>query len=284
MNQGVRITWKCTDSHFATDEMTATHVNVTHFTSRAEGLGHKIFMDNLFSSPRLFDDSVRCKINSCGMAQPSRRDMTRDFGPKQLKLERGDIRVRTRGGLTALVWEDRWEVYILTNMDPPSAEGNFCDDSNCPTKPYIVEQYNQHMGYIDNSDCMANSYSMSRCTFKWTTKLFFHLLDLTVLNSWLLLSLCGAKYRLLLARNLIEEAGKSQDRPTPRLVGRPSAAATNVCDSRVVIIKMGQGNLPHISSAVCVLHATKESEQSISVPNVMWACTWCLVSRNVTEK
>lgn len=89
------------------------------------------------------------------------------------------------------------------------------------------------MGYVDNSDRMANSYSMSRRNFKWTMKLFFHLLDLTVLNSWILLSSCGAKYthrdfRLLLVRNLIEEAGRSQDRPTPSLVGRPSAAATNV--------------------------------------------------------
>jgi len=38
----------------------------------------------------------------------------RDFGPKQMKLKRGDIRVRTRGGLTALVWKDRREVYMLT--------------------------------------------------------------------------------------------------------------------------------------------------------------------------
>jgi hypothetical protein len=70
-------------------------------------------------------------------------------------------------------------------------------------------------------------------------KLFFHLLDLTVLNSWILLSLYGAKYihkdfRLLLARNLIEEAGRSHYRPIPSLVGRPSAAAANVMrrDSR----------------------------------------------------
>jgi len=190
-------------------------------------------MDNFFLSPRLFDDLDRCKINSCGTVRLNRRDMPIDFGPKQLKLKRGDIRVRTRGGLTPLVWKDRREGYILTNMDPPPAEGNFCDDSKCPMKPHIMEQYNQHMGYVDNSDRVANSYSMSRRTFKWTMKLFFHLLDLTVLNSWILLSSCGAKYthrdfRLLLVRNLIEEAGKSQDRPTPRLVGRPSAAATNV--------------------------------------------------------
>jgi len=183
-------------------------------------------MDNFFSSPRLFVDLDRHKINSCRTVQPNRKDMPLDFGPKQLKLKRGDVRVRTRGGLTALVWKDRREVYMLANMDPPPAEGNFCDDSNRPVKPHIMQQYNWHMGYIDSSDCMANSYSMSQGTFKWTTKLFFHFLDLTVLSSWILLSSRGAKYthrdfRLLLVRNLIEEAGKSQDRPTPRLVGRP---------------------------------------------------------------
>jgi len=80
---------------------------------------------------------------------------------------------------------------------------------------------------------MANSYSMDRRKLKWTTKLFFHLQDLTVLNSWILLSSCGAQYthqdfRLLLVRNLIEEAGKSQDHPTPSLIGRPSAVAANI--------------------------------------------------------
>jgi len=63
--------------------------------------------------------------------------------------------------------------------------------------------------------------------------MFFHLLDLTVLNSWILLSSCRAKYthqdfRLFLVRNLIDKAGKSQDHPTPRLVGRPNASAKNV--------------------------------------------------------
>src|SRR5215469_2815465 len=89
------------------------------------------------------------------------------------------------------------------------------------------------MGHVNNSDHMANSYSMIRRTFKWSTKLFFHLLDLTVLNSLILLSSCGAKhthrdFRLLLVRNLIEEAGKSQDCPTPRLVGSSRSGAKDV--------------------------------------------------------
>ena len=97
-------------------------------------------------------------------------------------------------GLNALVWKDKWEVYMLTNIDPTPAEGNFCGDNNHPVKPHIMEKYNRHMDYVSSSDRMANSYSMSPHTFKWTTKLFFHLLDLTVLNNWNLLPSREAKY------------------------------------------------------------------------------------------
>jgi len=139
------------DSHSATD-MTATHATIRHLTSRVEVLGHKIFMDNFFSSPRLFDDLDRRKINSCRTVRPNRKDMTRDFGSKQLKMNRGDASLMIRGGFTALVWYDRHEVYMLTNMVPPPAEGNFCDKSNSTVKPQIVERYNWHMVYVDNSD------------------------------------------------------------------------------------------------------------------------------------
>jgi len=118
-------------------------------------------------------------------------------------------------------------------------KGNFCDDSKQAVKPQIMARYNWHMGYNGISDHMANSHSMCWRTFKWTTKLFFHLLDLTILNTWILLSSCGTKcthkdFRLLPVRNLIEEAGRSHYCPTPNLVGRPSAAAANVMrmDSR----------------------------------------------------
>jgi hypothetical protein len=96
------------DSLSATDDMTATHATVRHSTCRVEGLGRKLFMDNFFSSPRLFDDLLRRKIHSCGTVWPNRKDMPSDFGPKKkLKLTKGDIRGRTRGNLTALAWKDR---------------------------------------------------------------------------------------------------------------------------------------------------------------------------------
>ena len=175
---------------------------------------------------------------------------------------------------------------MVTNMDPPPAEGNFCDDSNCPVKTDIVERYNQHMGYVENSDHMANSYSMIRRTFKWTMKLFFHLLDPTVLNSWILLSSRGAKYthrdfRLLLVRNLIEEPGKSQVRPIPRLVGRPSLGTKNVLRFESRHNRHWPAKSTQLRCRLCSSHG--QSAQSISAPDVTWACACCLVSRNITQ-
>jgi len=53
--------------------------------------------------------------------------------------------------------------------------------------------YNYHMGYVDKGDRMANSYSIRRRPFKWMKKLFFRMLDVAILNSYLLHSLCVGK-------------------------------------------------------------------------------------------
>jgi hypothetical protein len=39
------------------------------------------------------------------------------------------------------------------------------------------------MNYVDKADMMANIYIGSSQIWKWTKKLFFHLLDLDFLNS-----------------------------------------------------------------------------------------------------
>jgi hypothetical protein len=47
------------------------------------------------------------------------------------------------------------------------------------------------MDYVGLSDRMANSYSISKRTWKWMKKLFFHLLHLTILNSYIIGKSCG---------------------------------------------------------------------------------------------
>ncbi|PSN56177.1 PiggyBac transposable element-derived protein 4 [Blattella germanica] len=97
----------------------------------------------------------------------------------------------------------------------------------------VIENYNTNMGYVDKSDCMANSYGISRCTWKWTKKLFFHLIDITVLNSYIIQKSCGGKlshkeFRESLIRNLIQTAQDLNPQPSTSHRGRPSTSSTQL--------------------------------------------------------
>ena len=75
----------------------------------------------------------------------------------------------------------------------PPVEGNFTDESGQAIRPRVVEDYNAHMGFVDKSDRMVNSYGIARRTWKWTKKLFFHLTDMTILNAFRIHKSCGGK-------------------------------------------------------------------------------------------
>ena len=121
---------------------------------------------------------------------------------------------------------------LLTNIHDPPREGNYRDEHGNEVKPTIVADYNRHMGHVDNADGMANSYTASHRTWKWTTKLFFHLLNVAIVNSYILLSSCGGKkfshrdFRLTLIRETLARSGHE---PRPSMpVGRPTSASNNI--------------------------------------------------------
>jgi len=144
--------------------------------------------------------------------------MPRDSGP-ELKLKRGGVRLRARGGLTALLWKDRWEIYMLTNMDPPPAEGNFSDDSTAPWN-------------LTSWKGTAGTWVMSTILIVWLTAIWWvdipssgpcncfpsagsnstQRLD-TVIFLWGYIY--PLRFQALLVSILTEETGKSQDCPTP---------------------------------------------------------------------
>jgi hypothetical protein len=73
----------------ATEEISSTRGIVLQLIQRVEGLGHKIYMDNYFSSPALSDDILERKINSCGTIRNDRCGMPQEIRPKSMKLKRG---------------------------------------------------------------------------------------------------------------------------------------------------------------------------------------------------
>jgi hypothetical protein len=70
-------------------------------------------------------------------------------------------------------------------------ERNFKEGGKA-VRPLVIEDYTTHMSYTDLCDRMTKSYSIRKGTWNWMKKkLLFHLLDLTVLNSYTVCKSCG---------------------------------------------------------------------------------------------
>jgi hypothetical protein len=70
------------------------------------------------------------------------------------------------GTLRAVRWKDRRDVYIQTNKNAPSVQGNFTDESVQAIRTRVVEDYIAYMGFVNKSDRMVNSYGIARRTWK----------------------------------------------------------------------------------------------------------------------
>ena len=103
------------DRQRTAQHLTVTHATVSELTKKIEGRGHKLYMDNYFLSPDLFDDLAKKQIYCCGTVQTNRKGMPQDLGPKRMTIRRGDLHVQTRDDLTAILWRDKRDVRILTH-------------------------------------------------------------------------------------------------------------------------------------------------------------------------
>jgi hypothetical protein len=58
------------DRQCMAQHLIAIHMTVTELMRKREGHGHRLYMDNLFSSPELYNDLARKEIYDCGTVMP----------------------------------------------------------------------------------------------------------------------------------------------------------------------------------------------------------------------
>lgn len=192
------------------------------YADTIQGKGHKLYTDNFFSSPKLFCDLLEHKKNNCyGTVKVNRKDFPKELCKKKLKT--GENNCMWGNGLVALCWKDKRDVLMLSNIQSPT-ENKVSDE-----KPEIVASYNEHMGYVDKSDRMANSYSFNRRTLKWTKKVLFHFLDLSVLNAYLASELKETRkeFRTNLIRDLLYQNSTTFQKFSPSTSKRPRFLVEN---------------------------------------------------------
>ena len=59
------------------------------------------------------------------------------------------------------------------------------DDTPFP-KPTMIDEYNHYMGGVDKLDQLISTYSFTKKSKKWWKKVFFRLLEISVINACIL--------------------------------------------------------------------------------------------------
>ena len=108
--------------------VTATHVTLTELTRKIEGHSHKLYMDNFFSSPELFDDLVKKTDLLLWHCQAEQERHATRPKTEDNKTEKGRHSRENQGWLEGKLWRDKRDVCMLTNIHNAPAEGNFCNE------------------------------------------------------------------------------------------------------------------------------------------------------------
>ncbi|XP_065302057.1 piggyBac transposable element-derived protein 4-like [Dermacentor albipictus] len=189
------------------------------------GKGHVLWVDNWYTSPALFTYLFEKKTNACGTVRKNRKGIPRD----EKRLEEGETSEMCNDQLLFVRWKDKREVLTLTTKHKSGmVESGKVDRKTGENKriPLCVSKYNICMGAVDKVDMVVTvTGTVTRKCMKWYKKYFFHLLDITILNSNLLqITASGKKrsmadFRLELVRQLIEKYHEGNSKPKG---GRPS--------------------------------------------------------------
>ena len=110
-------------------------------------------------------------------------------------------------------------MFILSNLHDESLvrkrqKGRFESFVN---KPVSVDDYNKYMGGVDKCDRMIQPYDATRKTMKWYRKLAIHLIQLAMLNSFIVYQKSGGKSVYLKFQSEVIASLLFQDNPAPEL-------------------------------------------------------------------
>lgn len=160
-------------------------------------VNHKVYYDNYFSSLPLVAYLDTRKIHTVSTIRQNRLKNFEPRSEKEMKaLGRGAILEKsTKVGSTnirAVQWYDNKVVTLASSYcgtEPVSKVKRFFKSENCKKEvecPDIVRVYNKHMGGVDLQDSLLGLYPIKVKSKKWYHRIFYHMLDVAVVNAWIL--------------------------------------------------------------------------------------------------
>lgn len=167
-------------------------------------------MDNWYSSPTLLEYLLKKATGACGTVKIKRKGMP-SF-PKKLNIGQYISAVSQNPNMLCSKWRDKRNVHILSTLHKPKIiiTNKENKHGNNVIKPQSIINYNENMGLVDKSDMQMSFNTTAGKSVKWYKKFFFHLLDLSVLNSRIVYSTLVKKplklpeFRLKLIQQILD--------------------------------------------------------------------------------
>uniref|UniRef100_A0A8C2CEM4 PiggyBac transposable element-derived protein domain-containing protein n=1 Tax=Cyprinus carpio TaxID=7962 RepID=A0A8C2CEM4_CYPCA len=159
------------------------------------GSGYHVYMDDFYTSHKLFTDLFALKFGACGTYRDQRKDFPKTAANSLSRSSsRGSIRWIRDGPLVCVKWMDTQVVSVCSTIHAAytgeRVQRKIKAQDTWKTKsfpcPAPVIAYNQHMGGVDLSDQLLQYYTAQHKTMKWYRKIFLHFLDIAANNAFIL--------------------------------------------------------------------------------------------------
>ena len=156
------------------------------------GKQHNLYIDNYFyTSPSLLLKLLQKGTYATGTVRSNRKNFPEEL-KVNTKLEVGQYQFAVHDELVAVLWHDRRDVYVMSTAHNTSVTRVMKRPKGCREKqllpcPTCIADYNNFMGGVDLADQNLSYYSLTqRKTIKWWKKVFWRLIDLCIVNGWII--------------------------------------------------------------------------------------------------
>jgi len=222
-------------SEVPVSEFGATYDLVMDMLRGYFGQGYIIYMDNYYSSPKLYTDLWVVGVGASGTLRANRKGVPQRI--KDRTVEKGSTFTMHNDNLMLTKFHDRKVVHLLSTTDKavkvPSGKNNPATGQPI-MKPEVVVNYDKYMGGVDRSDQMVSYATFQARTLKWWKRVIFHVMSLAILNAYLIykekttdrVPMLHRQFRKKLVKELVSSVN-SEDVPgmCGRGRGRPSTAS-----------------------------------------------------------
>lgn len=160
-------------------------------------LRYRLYFDNYYTTLSLLQYLFKSGIHSLGTIRRNRIPNCKlPLEKDMIKMSRGtsmEYVAEYEGvSISSIVWKDNKMVTLASTFvgeHPKSTIKRFDRVSKKDVQiecPNIIKEYNRHMGGVDLLDSIVGRYKILLRSKRWYIRLFYHLLDLSVSNAWLL--------------------------------------------------------------------------------------------------